>query len=382
MRAATVKTKPLRILQVNSLMNGGGTDNQTLELTAGLRDAGADVRLAISAGSRWEPKARALNVPVATFVGRSPLKLRMIGRLASIIRKMNIALVHAHQGRDYWPSIMAAKLAANGARVVVSRHLMTRPRSFSRPFLLRMADVVAVSRSVERVQREQLAGPKSHLHQIYGGVDTKLFQPARTPTSFDLRKQFNSTSDCVVFGVVGAFDLPRGKGQAEFLSAAAQLRTDFPQARFAIIGAGSMESLLRETIANEQLENVARIIPFTNDIAPMINALDVLVHPAVGTEALGLVIWEAMASGKPIIASNLHGISEAFVEGEHGKLVEPGNVTELYNAMRELLLDDKLRKQRGEAAREYVVRNFSRDAMAVRTLELYNQIMDRLHAPQ
>jgi glycosyltransferase involved in cell wall biosynthesis len=364
-----------RVLQVNSRFAGGGTDNQTLELTAGLRDLGGQVRLSIPEGARWLPLARALGVPVDTFPPRSRLMLAAIRRWRGVIRAQRIQIVHVHQGRDYWPAILAARLARCGTRVVVTRHLMTRPRCFTRWFLLSMADMVAVSNAVLEVLQRELRGPASRLHQIYGGIDTEKFQPACSPAALAFRRQQGWEPDHVVFGVVGAFDLPRGKGQLELLEAAGRLRAGFPQARYAIIGQGSMESLLRARIAALGLQPLVRIVPFTDQIAMVLGALDVLTHPAVGTEALGLVIWEGMACGKPVIASRLHGISEAFVDGRHGFLVPPGDATALADAMRVLLPDPALRQRLGTAGRDWVCANFSRAVMARRFCELYSQLL-------
>lgn len=368
-------TAPLRVLQVNSLFNGGGTDNQTLELTAGLRDLGVDVALAIAAGSRWEPQARALDVPVETFSPRSPLKAMMMRRLVALIRERDFDLLHAHQGRDYWPCVLAARLALRGTRVVVTRHLMTRPRAVSRALLLHCADVIAVSRAVEAVLQRELRGPRARLHLIYGGVDAVKFQPERTPAAWKFRQRQGWSDDAVVFGVVGAYDLPGGKGQWQFLEAAAQLRSEFSRARFAIIGNGSMGPLLREQIAGHSLGAVATIVPFTDDIVTAIGALDVLAHPALGTEALGLVLWEAMASGKPVIGSRLHGIPEAFIAGEHGLLVEPADVPTLREAMRRLAADAEWRARCGQAGRTYVERQFTRTHLARNTLALYKRML-------
>ena len=308
---------PLRILQLNSIFNGGGTDNQTLELSAGLRESGNDVTLAVPQGSRWEPLARQLaGVRVESFTPKSPLKLGVVQALIRLIRERRVQILHAHQGRDYWPAITAARLAGRGTRVVVTRHLMTRPRGVSRALLLRMSDVIAVSRAVEEVLQRELRGPPGRLHRIYGGIDLKAFQPERTPAGWEFRQQQGWRDDALVFGVVGAYDLPRGKGQLEFLEAAAQLKAEFPEGRFVMIGRGSMEPLLRQRIGTLGLSGTAALLPFTDDITTVMNALDVLVHPALGTEALGLVLWEAMACAKPVIASRLHGIPEAFVENE------------------------------------------------------------------
>lgn len=361
----------MRILQLNTLFSGGGTDNQTLELAASLRDRGHEVCLAIPAQSRWETLARSSGVEILPLEAAGVLKSALVRKIGAFLRQERVQILHAHQGRDYWPAIAAARCARVGTRVVVSRHLMTRPRFFSRCFLLSMADVVAVSRAAERVLRRELRGPKSRLHQIYGGIDITRFEVERSPVAHTLRARLGWPAEAVGFGIVGAFNHPRGKGQLEFLAAASQLRAAFPLARFAVIGSGTMESMLRHEIATRGLEAIAAILPFTEDIPLIMNALDVLVHPAVGTEALGLVIWEAMASGRAVIASRLDGIPEAFLEKMHGLLVPPGDATALAEAMRFLLENPELRRHWGLAGRDFVTQKFSRATLAQRMEALY-----------
>ncbi len=368
----------IKILQLNSELNGGGIDNQTLELTAGLRDLGEDVTLAFSHGNSWGDKGRALGVPLEIFQDKGWLKLKMIAQLARFIRKHRIDIIQAHQGRDYWPAILAARLSGRWTRAVVSRHLVTQPRNFSRLFLLTMSDVVAVSRAVERVLDANLKGTRTHLHQIYGGIDTARFETERSEATWAFRKQYGWGADDIVFGVVGAYDFPRGKGQLDFLAAAVRLQPQFPRARFVIIGRGTMEAHLREQFVALGLEKVACLIQFTEKIPTALSALDVLVHPAVGSEALGLVVWEAMASGKPVIGSRLDGIAEAFVDGEHGIHIQPGNVEQLTEAMRVMLTNPPEQRARfGTAGREHVCRNFSRIKQAERMMALYREILSR-----
>ena len=366
---------PLRILQVNSLFRGGGVDNQTTELAAGLREQGDRVFLAVPTGAPLASQAKGIDIPIASFPPNSFLKQAQIRQLIGLIRQERIQIVHAHHGRDYWPVIIASRLAGVGARVVVSRHLMTRPRTVSRWLLLSTADVVAVSRAVEDVLRRNLHGPIGRLHQIYGGINVNRFQSERTPAAQALRDKLAWNDQTVVFGVVGAFDLPRGKGQLEFLEAAALLRPEWPNNRYAIAGQGSMRPDLCERIAALHLESVVTMIPFTNDVPVLMNALDVLVHPAVGTEALGLVIWEGMACGKPVVASRLDGIPEAFVDGEHGLLVKPGDAMALAHALRCLAADSGWRAQLGQAGRHHVERLFTRAHQAVHFHQLYEDII-------
>lgn len=138
-----------------------------------------------------------------------------------------------------------------------------------------------------------------------------------------------------------------------------------------------MEPLLRERIRSLDLAGTTLMLPFTDDIPTAMNALDVLVHPALGTEALGLVLWEAMACAKPVIASRLHGIPEAFVENEHGLLVPPADAQALAAAMRRLAASQDLRTRFGRAGRKYIESCFSRVILAKNTHELYTAILQR-----
>ncbi|HEV8542285.1 MAG TPA: glycosyltransferase family 4 protein [Verrucomicrobiae bacterium] len=366
---------PLRILQVNSGFAGGGIDNQTFELAAGLHELGQKVILGIPAGQILQGLAEKAGLRTVFFREISPLHNVTIRAWRRLIRVERIDIIHAHKGNDYWPAILAARLAFRGTKVVITRHIMGRPSMATRLLILSQAHMVAVSKAVEEGLREDLVGSAGRIHRIYGGVDTRTFTPARTETAEAIRKQYNWPTDAVVFGVVGRYSLPEGKGQKEFLNAAARIKDEFPQARFAMIGKGRMEPLLREQIALLELSKVAVIIPFMLEMAPMMQALDVLVHPTTEREALGVVFWEAMACGKPVIGSKLDGIPEAFLEGVHGFLVPPRDVAGLAEAMRAILRSPETRHQFGGAGREYVARDFSREAYATRMLQLYRNIL-------
>lgn len=368
---------PLRILQVNSLFTGGGVDNQTLNLSVGLQELGQDVTLAVPAGSRYEPAARAAGLRVETFPARSFLKNALLRRCIQLIRRQRIQILHVHQGRDYWPAIIAARLAGVGTHVVVTRHLMTAPRKMSRHFLLRFATVIAVSRAVENVLRAHLCGPAGGIHQVYCGVDFARFFTARTPAVWQFRERMGWPADAVVCAVIGTFHPPLGKGQREFLEAAARLKDEFPRARFALIGHGSMEALLRERIAALGLGAVAALHPFQEEMPLCMNAIDVLAHPTCKGEAFGLVTVEALAAGRAVVASRKDGLAECFTDGEHGLFVPPGDITALTAALRTFLSDAGLRQRLGAAGSAHVRARFSREELARRTRELYLRLNPR-----
>ena len=215
---------------------------------------------------------------------------------------------------------------------MLTRHLAKSPASFaSRRFLLGQCDaLIAVSAFVARVLREGVYEPDSpeeerravpplrgdfgKIHVIYGGIDTGRFRPFGAA---EKRRELGLEPEHFGLAVVGGYDGPRGKGQREFLLAAARVQERMPRARFLIIGRGSMAERLRADIARLGLAGKAWLTPYATDMPSVMNALDCLVHPQIGTEPLGLVICEAHACGKPVIASALDGIPEAFQAGQY-----------------------------------------------------------------
>jgi len=338
---------PLRILHLNSLLTGGGTDDQCVKLAIGLHRRGQRVWLAGPGGSEFSQFIEAAGVPFVDM-GKGSSKLSFIREAAALIRREAIQIIHGHHGRDYWPAILAAKLSGAKPKIVLTRHMAKSPSSLaSRYFLLSQCDVlIAVSEYVAAVLREgardpaspeaerhwrpPLRGNFSKIRVVYGGIDTARFRPF---DAAEKRRELGLAPEDFGFAVVGGYDLPRGKGQREFLKAAALVHGKIPRARFLIIGRGSMAEVLRADIARLGLTGRAWLTSYASDMPSVMNAIDCLVHPQIGTEALGLVICEAHACGKPVIASALDGIPEAFRVGAYGKLVTPENVAELAAAM-------------------------------------------------
>lgn len=339
---------PLRILQLNSMLKGGGTDDRSVRTARGLMDLGHAVWMAGPAGREFSHVVQQLGIPFVP-VSLSPLKLRLILRTARFARRERIQILHARHGRDYWPAVLAARLSGVQPKLVMNRHLAKSPGSWiSRRFLLGQCDaMIAVSQFVAKVLREgdadpesddperhyraPMSGDHSKIHVIYGGFDMERFKPM---DAFAQRQAWGLQPSQYVFGMVGAYALPRGKGQPEFLRAAAQVRVRIPEARFLIIGRGNMRQMLEAEIARLDLKGFAWLTPYSHDMPAAMNAIDCLVLPQVGTEAIPGVVIEAHACGKPVIASNLDGIPEAFAVAGHGQLVKRGSVDELTAGMK------------------------------------------------
>lgn len=376
----------MRILQLNSLLTGGGTDDQCVKLAAGLCQMGQTVCLAGPDGREFSRIARDLGVPFQATPPEGPLKLRFILSAAHLIQREHIQIVHGHHGRDIWPTLLATRLSGRRPKIVLTRHLAKIPSSWlSRQCLLSQCDaLIAVSHFVAKVLREgvyepdspeperrarpPLRGDYSKIQVIYGGIDTSRFRPLDAAAQ---RQAWGLGPENFAFGVVGGYYLPRGKGQREFLRAAAQVQALIPQARFLIIGRGNLREVLESDIAQLGLKGKAWLTPYCQDMPAAMNALDCLVHPQVGTEAFPGVVLEAFACGKPVIASALDGIPEAFAAGNYGRLVPPEDVAALAAAMREQVRQLPAARSESERLHRLVAERFSFQTMATAVAQLY-----------
>lgn len=340
--------RALRILQLNSVMTGGGTDDHILKLAQGLKQAGQEVWVAGPDRRECSRIAREVGVPFHPTPSEGFARNRFILDASRFIREQKIQIVHGHHGRDLWPAIFAARLSGVRPKIVLTRHLAKSPSSWaSRRFLLGQCDVcLAVSEFVAKVMREGVYEPDSPVeerrarpplrgnHQkirlAYGGIDTERFQPAEAE---ETRQKLGLKPADFAFAVIGAYHLPRGKGQREFLRAAVLARERIPNARFLIIGRGDMGEALQGDITRLGLTGSAWLAPYSSDMPGVMNAIDCLVNPQVATEAFSLVACEAQACGRPVIASALDGIPETLVDNNWSTLVKPASVEELARAM-------------------------------------------------
>ena len=351
---------------------------------------GQQVWLAGPAGSELEPVIESADL---AFLDTGPRggKVGLVLRVARWIRREGVQIVHGHHGRDIWPVILAARLAGTRPKIVLTRHLAKSPGSrASRRFLLGRCDaLIAVSEFVATVLREgvyepdspeaerrarpPLRGDHGKIRVIHGGIDTAKFRPANAE---EKRREWGLGPAEFAFAVAGGYDLPRGKGQREFLAAAARMQAAAPNARFLIVGRGNMEETLRADIQRLGLAGKARLTGQAGDMPRVMNAIDCLVHPQIGTEALGLVVCEAHACGKPVIASELDGIPEAFAAGGRGKLVAPEDIEALAGAMLEQARAPAPEAGEREAMLQRVERAFSMRRQAGLVLQLYRELLN------
>ena len=377
-----------RIVMLNSRLRGGGTDSQCLALTRGLLAQGWEVETAGPDSAPLSAQAPSLRI-LPKF---RPLQ---IVALAGLLRRSRARIIHAHHGDDYWPALLASRLVRPRPLVVFSRHLAKSPRSpLSRKHLFASADaVIAVSRFVAQVLQEGHRDPASpvaerhhrpacrldskKLQVIHTGIDTKRFFPRERAYTDSARRALGLAPGDTVFGVAGGFDLPVGKGQRIFVRAARDVVRRLPKSKFLLAGTGTLAATLEEDIRHHGLENRVVMIGHQPDAVALHHAFDILVHPQIATEAFPSVVLEAHACGRPVIASRLDGIPEAWGIGKLGHLVPAGDPAELAATMLgQAELPAPMEMERA-AAHARVEAEASLEVQARRVGDLYRRLMAR-----
>ena len=223
----------------------------------------------------------------------------------------------------------------------------------------------------ERRARPPLLGGQQKIQVVHGGIDTSRFRPFEAETQ---RRDWGLEPGDYAFAAIGSYDLPQGKGQREFLQAAARVHEQIPHTRFLIIDRGNMTDILRADIEKLGLKDKARLAPYCQDMPRAMKAIDCLVHSQVGTEAFGQVLLEAFDCGKPVNASSLDGIPEAFAVAGFGQLIQPESVEELADAMLNWARHPQPSMAERTALHRSVDNEYSTRAFARRMLELYAKL--------
>jgi glycosyltransferase involved in cell wall biosynthesis len=233
----------------------------------------------------------------------------------------------------------------------------------------RLVDRVTAVSGAARLALIEAGIPPEKIEVIYSSVDCDHFRPA---AAADLRTQPNIPREALVVGTVGHLT-PR-KGQHLLLEAAPSILQKVPQAYFLFCGEGNFRPRLEEMAARLGVSERVQFLGFMSDVRPVLQTLDVFVLASL-REGLGVALLEAMAMGKPVVASNAGGIAEAVRPGKTGVLVPPGDVKALSEAVAALLLDAPAREKMGEAARLRAQSIFSLPVMVERTEKLYLDIL-------
>jgi glycosyltransferase involved in cell wall biosynthesis len=354
-----------KVLLLSPIAAEGGSERALAALARKLPDVGFEPEavllgegplegLLASAGCRYRVLAK-------HRLRQVPATLGTVARLRREVRAANAALVVGSQSKGH----IYGGAAALAARVpaVWWQHAIPHGEPIER-VAARIPAAVVVCGSAEAAAYQRRLTPRTAVRVVQPGLPLEQIALRRGSGS-EIRKRLGWDSQMIV-GTVAR--LQRGKGQDVFLQAAARLAARFPEARFLVVGGaiigieGSYEQELRALADSLGLGRRLRFAGHQADPYPWIDALDVVVHASSG-EGFGLSVVEAMALGKPLVATNRGGPAEIVEHERSGLLVPEASADGLAEAVACVLDDRALAQRLADAAPKRAAR-FSDTAMA------------------
>ena len=215
----------------------------------------------------------------------------------------------------------------------------------------RAARIVAISACVADTLAAISRAAPERTTLVYNGVDRERFRPQRSRD--DVRAEFGVPADATVIGTVG--QLVPWKRQDLFLEAAAHILAHLPQTWFLVVGAdlfgehAAYVAELRALAAGLSLGDRAVFTGYREDVAAVMAAMDLMLHPAE-EEPLGRAVLEAMSLGVPCVAADACGPAEIIEDGISGILTPPGDAQAMAARAVELLSRPRSVQRMGEAA--------------------------------
>jgi glycosyltransferase involved in cell wall biosynthesis len=358
----------MRIVHIDRQRSWTGQTTRTYLVARIAKDRGHDVALVVHPGSELERAGREEGLEVLSTPMRGMGWYRSLPRIVRFLRKKSVDILHCHAPKDHTTGALAAPLASVGA-LVRTKHNHTRLRSKHLSLLpyRRSAAVITVSDFVRRLLIEDgVSGGK--VETIHDSVDLEQFRPR--PKNERVLKSLGLTPEDLIVGNVSS--LHERKGIEETLRGLHCLRESRPDLPFRCVFVGKHRQLWEPLTRELGLEENVVFVGRQSDVTDYLSVFDVYILLS-RQEALGTSILEAMCMELPVVVTDVGGIPEAVTPGTGVVLTEtaPGVVA---NALADLLLDPKKRRELGVAARERVVRDFSRDAMLDRIMAVYDRV--------
>lgn len=310
--------------------------------------------------------------------------ISIISGIGNYLRTEGVSLVHTNSIKANLYGSLAAKLASKP--VIWHLHDILTADSFSPCFSRLLTawasifnDAVICNSIATREAFIACGGQPGKAVTIHNGIDLSKFDPTNYPST-DFREELGLPKDIPLIGHIGR--LAPWKGQHILIKAATYILAAAPEAHFVLVGEAIFGNIdedyrrsLETQIAKLGLSSKVRLVGFRQDIPRIIAALDVVAHSSVAPEPFGLVLAEAMAMGKPVVAAKGGGSTEVVKDSVTGFLVEPGNPTALAKAVLAVLKNKKRAVAIGRAGRRYVERFFTIERNLQQVEEVYSKVL-------
>lgn len=350
----------------------GGGELMVLHLMQQGQNLGVEWLVVFLADGPMVAQVRALGVSaVVVDAGRlreAPRYMAAVGKIARLARRERVDLIFGwmNQGQLYGaPAARLVGIAAAWYQLGIALTPGWNDRTATR---LPARGILTCSQAGAEAQAR--IAPARLLRVVYPGVELERFDPHCLPTPREARRQLGLPANGPLIGIVGR--LQRWKGMHVLIESLPEILRAHPEAQAVIVGGKhalepDYPAFLRGRVAALGLEHKVMLAGLQSNVPEWMQAMDVIVH-ASDHEPFGIVVIEALALGKPVVAGSAAGPTEIITGGMNGLLTPYGDAPALAAAVRRYLDNPKLARKIGDAARtraqEFSTRRYAENCVA------------------
>ncbi|MEW6003429.1 MAG: glycosyltransferase family 4 protein [Nitrospirota bacterium] len=360
----------LTILHTEASNGWGGQEIRTFREAVGMRERGHKLIIAAGVESQllYRSKKEGFKTIPVSFKRRYGISIILF--LKKLIEKEKIDIVNTHSSKDSWLALPAARIAANKPLVMRTRHLSTKIHGgilnrFLYNYLPHYVLTTGEAIRMQMIEKNGFDGNK--IKSIPTGVDTDIFSPDRSFSN--IREELNLEPSVPVVGAVSV--IRSWKGLDYLVKAAPLILKEIPDAKFLIAGDGPYRERLEKTIKQVRGKDTVYLLGHREDVASIINSIDILVHPSYANEGVPQTVLQAMAMKKPVIASGLPSLKEVVIDNKTGIIVPPKDPEGIARAVIKLLCDKELARELGESGMALAKTSYSFKLMLDKLENLY-----------
>lgn len=354
--------------------NWGGAEEMLLNVMKVIDRNRFSVEVCCLVGGYVAEELKTAGAPVTVLNMKDKWDYRAVSRLVSMLKMKNIHIIHT----CLYTSNTFGRIAAIIARTPITvaweqsmAYVKPRRHMWVDWFLNKFTHFIVVpSEAVKQsvIESENISGLK--IEVVHNMADMAKF--AVTVDVETKRAELGLKPDDIVVGFVAS--LSEKKGHKYLLDATPEVIRVFPNVRFLLVGEGPLRGEIEEKIKMRNLEGKVILLGFRKDIPEILSILDFYVHPSL-MEGLSLSIMEAMAMGKPVVASRVGGTPEVVKDGETGILVPARDSRAIAEAITGLLKDKETASEMGRAGSELIRAHFTPEASVGRLEKLYEKFV-------
>lgn len=370
-------TKPLNLMHIVFCLDVGGLEYLVLNLIKKLNKAKYNVSIcSLSAKGKLEEKFIKMGIKVYHIEKSRGIDYLLYFKLASLLRKNQIDIIHTHNPAPWFYGVVAGKLAGIKAAVhtehsylfAEQKRLMLAERLLSKI----TETIVSDSDKVTDFLVKKLGIHEERITTIVNGIDIDKFKIVVDVMA--KKTEFGIAEDSLVIGNVAR--LEPVKNHLYLLDVFSKVIRSFPKAVLVIVGGGSQFEILKLKAVELGIKNKVFFLGVRDDIPELLGLFDIFALTSIN-EGISLSLLEAMAAGRPIVATNVGGNPDVVVDGKTGFLLPLKDSEKMAEKIVSLLSNKELSIRMGEAGLKRAEQLFSLDRMVKNYENIYDHCFEK-----